>query len=100
MKLTWGPGESAYDAAYKVIKEKYPEIEVVSENFVVQLDIDGYDLTTLLIDNRAFSGDSEHYEWETDWWEGEENVYLIGVAPVHDIDLSTYWSVDEKEEEN
>lgn len=99
MKLTWGPNETAYDAAYKVIKEKYPEIEVVSTSFVVQLDVGGYDLTTLLIDARSYSGDSEHYEWETDWWEGEDDVYLIGVAPVHDIDLSKYWSVDEDEEE-
>lgn len=99
MKLSWGPDESAYDAAYKVIKERYPEIEVVSKSFVVQLDIDGYDLTTLLIDAREYSGAPEHYEWDTDWWEGEDDVYLLGVAPVRDIDLSKHWSVDEDEEE-
>ena len=59
MKLSWGPNETAYDAAYKVIKEKYPEIEVVSESFVVQLDVGGYDLTTLLIDAREYSGAPE-----------------------------------------
>ena len=56
------------------------------------------DITTLLIDNRDCGGDPEHYEWETDWWEGEKDVYLIGVAPVDDIDLSTYWSVDSTEQ--
>ena len=99
MKLSWGHDETAYDAAYKVIKEKYPEIEAVSKSFVVQLDIGGYDLTTLLIDNREYSGADPKYVWETDWWEGEDDVYLLGVAPVEDIDLSKYWSVDENEEE-
>ena len=100
MKLSWDLNETAYDAAFKVIKEKYPDIEAVSKSFIVQLDIDGYDLTTLLIDERPHSGlPPKYYEWETDWWEGEEDVYIIGVAPVSDIDLSKHWSVDDDEEE-
>lgn len=99
MKLNWDLNETAYDAAYREIAKRYPDIVGWHGSFVVQLDVDGHDITTLLIDNRDFSGDPEHYAWETDWWEGESNVYLIGVAPVRDLDLSKHWSVDEDEEE-
>lgn len=102
MKLSWEPGESAYHAAYREIAKRYPDIVGWSGSFVVQLQVcsGAYtdDITTLLIDNRDCGGDPEHYEWETDWWEGEKDVYLIGVAPVDDIDLSTYWSVDSTEQ--
>lgn len=99
MKLSWDLNETAYDAAYREIAKRYPDIVGWHGSFVVQLDVDGYDITTLLIDNRDCGGDPEHYEWETDWWEGEKDVYLLGVAPVSDIDLSKHWSVDEDEEE-
>ena len=99
MKLSWDLNETAYDAAYREIAKRYPDIVGWHGSFVVQLDVDGYDITTLLIDNRDYGGDAEHYSWETDWWEGEKDVYLLGVAPVSDIDLSKHWSVDEDEEE-
>lgn len=99
MKLSWDINETAYDAAYREISKRYPDIVGWHGSFVVQLDVDGYDLTTLLIDNRDYGGAAENYTWETDWWEGEKDVYLLGVAPVSDIDLSKHWSVDESEEE-
>lgn len=99
MKLSWDLNETAYDAAYREIAKRYPDIVGWHGSFVVQLDVDGYDINTLLIDNRDYGGAAEQYSWETDWWEGEKDVYLIGVAPVSDIDLSKHWSVDEDEEE-
>lgn len=103
MKLSWDLNETAYNAAYREIAKRYPDIVGWSGSFVVQLQVCSGnrtdDITTLLIDNRDCGGDPEHYEWETDWWEGEKDVYLIGVAPVDDIDLSKHWSVDEDEEE-
>lgn len=103
MKLSWDLNETAYHAAYREIAKRYPDIVGWSGSFVVQLEICSGNhtdnITTLLIDNRDCGGDPEQYEWETDWWEGEKDVYLIGVAPVSDIDLSKHWSVDENEEE-
>ena len=101
MKLSWDLNETAYDAAYREIAKRYPDTVGWCGSFVVQLQVcsGNYvdDITTLLIDDRSYGGAAENYTWETDWWEGEKDVYLLGVAPVSGIDLSKYWSVDEEE---
>ena len=85
--------ETAYEAVQAAIFENIPN---PVGSYLVQLKIksayepdDKYiDLTELLIDDRESSSSDPKYVWESDWWEGEEDVIIIGVAKVEDIDLS------------
>ena len=98
-KVTWGPESNAYAAVEEAIfeNEDWP-----CGSYLVQLKIkyadqpeDKYlDKTELLIDDRHASGDDPNYVWEYDWWEGEEDVIILGLAKVEDIDLSTSFAFD------
>ena len=90
---------TGYDAAEKVIFEKYG---VMGESKVVQLrtkykfDKDWTDITTLLLNDGTWS--EPDWIWEYDWWEGEEDVDLVAVAPVSRIDISEDFAIEGEHE--
>jgi len=57
-------------------------------------------LVTLLIDGRvtteylSFNGNDMNFEWETDWWEGEKEVVLIGFRMIDDVAFYGYPNYD------
>lgn len=40
--------------------------------------------TSLLLANSSNNWDSD---WENDWWEGQTRVEVIGIKPLHEIDI-------------
>lgn len=74
---------------YAIIAE---QIEKWSENnyygdFLVTISIDGFETTEIL------SFELGEYVWVNDWWEGQEDVKLLGFIPIDDIRI--YGSPDE-----
>jgi hypothetical protein len=70
-------------------------IEKWSENnyygdFLVTISIDGFETTEIL----EFGPDNK-YVWLSDWWEGQEDVKLLGFIPIDDILI--YGSPDESQ---
>ena len=74
---------------YAIIAEP---IEKWSENnyygdFLVTISIDRFETTEIL------EFELGEYVWENDWWEGQEDVKLLGFIPIDDIRI--YGSPDE-----
>ena len=43
----------------------------------------------LTVTNKYVKGENTlTFEWQYDWWEGEDDVYIVGFAAIDDIDLS------------
>lgn len=76
--------KNPYDSVIFIIdtwcKENY------YSSFLVTLKIDGK-LTTeyLYFDTGDPNNPDPHWVWETDWWEGEKDVMLVGFANPRDI---------------
>ena len=49
-------------------------------NFLVTISIDGFEDTEILMYEPG-----NGYIWENDWWEGQEDVKLLGFMPIDDI---------------
>lgn len=84
---------NAYECVESVIMAMYAYLHC---SFVVELetkykcdDTPRRFSTLLLYDGENY--DNPHYIWEDDWWEGEEDVKLIAVAPSCDIELPKKW---------
>ena len=67
--------------------EKWSE-EHYYGSFLVTISADGFEITDILMYE---PGDG--YIWENDWWEGEQDVKLLGFMPIDDIRI--YGSPDE-----
>ena len=55
----------------------------VYEDCIVCIEIDGSTTNELLL----YDGNEDCFVWESDWWEGEKNVFLIGFKAVDDIEI-------------
>ena len=98
MKLTWDKNSTAYDAVEKIIHEKYSN----GEDFVVQIKLrynptkeyrEEYREITELYYNDGYDWQYPDYVWQYDWWEGEEDVELIAVAPISSLKLDKQYYV-------
>lgn len=96
MIITWPEDSTAYEAIEKIALKKYRHI---SDSLIVQFRMKyDYeerwdDYTELLL----IEGDwgAEEYVWQDDWWEGEQCVDLIAIAPVCRIRLPEEFAVNE-----
>ena len=48
-------------------------------SFLVTIEINGAEITEIL----SFETDS--FIWDSDWWEGEQDIKLLGFRPISDI---------------
>ena len=55
-------------------------------SFLVTIKIGEYETTEVL----EFNGDAMQFEWRNDWWEGDENVILLGFMPIDSIRIYNY----------
>lgn len=78
--------ESPYAIIAELI-EKWSEDNYYG-TFLVTISIDGFE-TTELLEFEPVNG----CVWVNDWWEGQENVKLLGFMPIDDIRI--YGSPDE-----
>ena len=94
MRLTWNKSSNAYEAVEKEIFKQYSKVE----SFIVQLrlkskeDDEWIEVTELLLND---GNDYLHpkHTWINDWWEGEQIVELVAVAPVSCATLTDEWKV-------
>lgn len=59
------------------------EHQEVYEDYIVCIEIDGSTTNQIL----SYDGNEGCFVWESDWWEGEKNVFLIGFKAVDDIEI-------------
>lgn len=57
--------------------------ENVYTDFIVTINLDGRETTEYL----SFDASELDFVFETDWWEGEQNVQLCGFIPVGNISI-------------
>lgn len=106
-KLTWNPESDVYEAIMEAVLGKVKWIP--ADTYLIQLRLkdissdDGsyLDITELLTISYEKGEDGSNYvsfEWEEDWWEGEDEVYIVGFAPVDSIDISESFPFEEEAE--
>ena len=98
MRVTWDYKKSnAYEAVENIVLKKYGYL---NDSIVVQLrtkykcegEDEWHDITDILLFDKE-------YIWESDWWEGEQDVELIAAAPVAFVTLGNEWRFDEHEQD-
>ena len=95
MRLTVSNNETGYDVVGKFVEEfvvsKENEsglgVEVVSGEFIIAMNpMYDEDEETLLPYNEYLSIDMWGEPcWETDWWEGQPIIDIIGITPIEDV---------------
>lgn len=98
MLLRLTPEQNGYDVVFEAIKDRF---EDMWDSMIVQLKTKHYedeewDDTTELLINDGFDWEHPHWEWETDWWEGERFIDLVAAAKITDIDISESFAFDKK----
>lgn len=94
MRLTWDKDSDAYTAVENEIFKRYS----CYGSFIVQIrekhmeEEKWYEATELLL-NEGYDNEHPHYIWENDWWEGEQFVELVAVAPVFNVKLADEWRI-------
>lgn len=90
MKVTWGPETGdPYDVVADIVMGKYARYGCCL-NFIVRLRLK-YDYEENAREyNELIYNDGESWEtpdlvWQNDWWEGEENVELLGCIPIDEL---------------
>ena len=71
-----------YDTVADLIEEDCTARGYYS-NYVVRVKTDGYEHTVYV----EFNGMDLRWEWAYDWWEGEEDVWLLGFCPIDEVEL-------------
>ena len=56
------------------------------EDLVVTISINGNEITECI----SFNAEKMDFIWESDWWEGEEDVQLLGFLPIDNIRIYGY----------
>ena len=93
MRLTWDKDSDAYTAVENEIFKRYGD----GSSFIVRIkekhmeEEKWYEITELLLNEGSY--DHPHYIWESDWWEGEQFVELVAVAPACRATLTDEWRV-------
>lgn len=94
MKATYG--NTAYDEVEKIVLEKYGD---TGDSILVQMRLkydgdDEWEECTELLLNEGPDWTTPKYVWENDWWEGQEHIEVIAMAPVYAIDLGDKWKLE------
>lgn len=78
-------GTDAYSIiGNKVVKYICNSNEALDSDYIVKLKINGIVSNELMSYNPSYP--DETY-WNLDWWEGEENIEILGIIPVHKVEV-------------
>ena len=95
VKLTWDKSSSAYEAAEKVISKNklYDNCDMLVEiKYKYSWESDDKYLTSNEI--LTFDTNGALAVWENDWWEGQQDVWVIAAAPIEEIELQDKWNIN------
>ena len=96
IQIKWDAKSNAYKAIEEIAVKKYGN---TGDSLLVRVmckyecEKEYREGTYLLADDREDFTDPPKYVWEYDWWEGEQDVLLVAIAPVSEIDLPEKWDV-------
>ena len=84
--------QTGYDAVGDAIRVLYP---TTNESFIVELrhkynyeDETKWHKCTELMLNEGYDYAHPDWVWEYDWWEGQQDIELLAVAPASEVTLS------------
>ena len=95
VKLTWDKSSSAYEAVEKAISKNklyYNCDMLVRIKCKCSWESDNEYVTSNEI--LTFDESGEVATWEYDWWEGQQDVWVIAAAPIEKIELQDKWNID------
>lgn len=96
MKIAWKKGENPYGVIKELVLKEYgnwtePIVVWLKQKYECEQNYQEVTDMLSLSDNGWFS------EWlfENDWWEGQQDVDLIGFAPVSEIPMDEKFRMKE-----
>lgn len=95
VKLTWDQSSSAYEAVEKAISKNklYDNCDMlVRIKCKYSWESDNEYVTSNEI--LTFDAIGEVAMWEYDWWEGQQDVWVIAAVPIEKIELQDKWNID------
>ena len=87
MKIYWDKNPSPYKSVAETLFEKR---DYYGDSIVVQLRLRRRPSSPIEEHTVLYlrTGHGNDYEWEYDWWEGEQEVELIAAAPISKVKLN------------
>lgn len=88
------------DIILETIHELYP---MKGGDYLVELkmkdnedcpETDYRDITELVLDVRKSDEADPHYEFRNDWWEGQQDIVLLAIAPIDQVDITDNFDVN------
>lgn len=95
VKMTWDKNSSAYEAVEKAISKNklYNNCDMlVRIKCKYSWESDNEYVTSNEI--LTFDASGEVATWEYDWWEGQQDVWVIAAVPIEKIELQDKWNID------
>lgn len=90
MKINWEEYEDPYEAVSDVILQKYGKYGCCLD-FIVRIKLkyeyeDKYREYNELLYNDGYDWSNPSLVWQNDWWEGEQEVELLGCIPIDELE--------------
>lgn len=82
-----------YEAAEAVVMAKMEQLYgFMNESILVRIGIKDYGdkdyrYTTELLINDGPDSETPEYIWESDWWEGQDEIEIVWAVPVSEFEL-------------
>ena len=95
IKLTWDKSTSAYESVEKVISKNklYYNCDMLVK-IKRKYSWESGDKYVTSNEILTFDESGETAVWEYDWWEGEQDVWVIAAVPIEKIELSDKWNIN------
>ena len=95
VKLTWDKSSSAYEAVEKAISKNksYFNCDMlvrIMTKYSWESDDEYVTSNEILTSDES----GEVATWEYDWWEGQQDVWVIAAAPIEEIELQDKWNIE------
>ena len=90
MKIYWEKYEDPYDVVSDIILKKYGK-RGCCLNFIARIKLkydyeDKYREYNELLYNDGYDWSNPNLIWQNDWWEGEQDVELLGCIPIDELE--------------
>lgn len=93
IKLTWGKRSSAYEAVEKAIPKNMLYCDMLVR-IMIKYSWESDDEYVISNEILTYCASEEIVIWENDWWEGQQDVFIIAAAPIEKIELPDKWNIN------